>query len=251
MVKDGHAARGSSARPRVSVIIPTWQEAASIERCLGDLAGNPGPLEVIVSDGGSSDGTIERARAFPGVRVTGTARGRASQMNHGAALARGDILWFLHADSRPPVHAVQVIRHTLWDPAVTAGAFRFAIDSARWRYRLIELGVRVRSEWLKVPYGDQGFFLRRSTFEALGGFPPVPIMEDLYFLRKLRRRGAITVVNIPLPTSARRWERLGIWRTTVGNWKIVSLGRLGVSPTRLARLWETGKANGPSSRRAT
>ena len=233
-----------SAPPLVSVIIPTCLEATTIQRCLSDLARNEGPLEVIVSDGGSSHETVERACAFPGVRVTHAARGRAAQLNHGAALARGDIFWFLHADSRPPPHAVQVIRSTLADRSVTAGAFRFASDSPRWPYRLIELGVRIRSEWLKVPYGDQGFFLRRSTFEALGGFPSVPIMEDLYFLRELRRRGKITVVKVPLPTSARRWERLGVLRTTWRNWKLVLSDWLGVSPTRLVRIWEGSKENG-------
>lgn len=233
-----------SALPLISVIIPTWMEATTIQRCLSDLARNEGPLDVIVSDGGSSHETVERACAFPGVRVTHAAGGRAAQLNHGAALARGDILWFLHADSRPPAHAVQVIRSTLADPSVTVGAFRFASDSPRWPYRLIELGVRMRSEWLNVPYGDQGFFLRRSTFEVLGGFPSVPVMEDLYLLRKLRRHGKIAVVKVPLPTSARRWERLGIVRTTWRNWKLVLSDWLGVSPTRLVRIWEGSKENG-------
>jgi len=218
--------------PLVSVVIPTRQEAATIDRCLSGLMRNTGPFEIIVSDAGGCRETVERARAFAGVRVAGAAPGRAHQMNQGAGLARGEILWFLHADCRPPADAVLRIQQTLADPTVAAGAFRFAIDSPRRAYRVIELGARIRSEWLKTPYGDQGLFLRRDLFFALGGFPAVSRMEDLYLLRKLRRHGRIAVVQVPLPTSPRRWERSGIIRTTLRNWTWVLSDWISPRPTR-------------------
>ncbi|MAG35669.1 MAG: glycosyltransferase [Dehalococcoidia bacterium] len=221
----------------VSVVIPTWRERENIDGLLSSLGGDDRSVEIIVADAGSGDGTAERAGDHGSTRVTTSPRGRARQLNRGAEAARGEILWFLHADSRPPEGAVDLIRRTLDDSRISLGAFRFAIDSPRWRYRIIELGVRVRARWFGVPYGDQGFFLRRSAFEKVGGFRDIPVLEDLYLVRALKRQGRIAIVEASLPTSARRWEQLGAARVTLRNWKIIALDWAGVSPARLARVW--------------
>lgn len=220
----------------VSVVIPAWMEAETVPRCLTLLGQPEASLEIIVVDGGSSDGTVEAARAFRGVRVVQAPRGRARQMNHGAALARGDSLWFLHADCAPAPGSLAAIRCALADPRVSAGAFRFRLDGGRLSYRLIEAGANLRSRWLRLPFGDQGLFVRRSDFEAIGGYRDVPLFEDVYLVRELRRRGQLALVDLPLVTSPRRWEERGIGATTLMHWSLLALERLGVGPERLAGL---------------
>lgn len=226
----------------ISVIVPALDEEARLPACLGDLAAEGGDVEVLVVDGGSRDATRAVAASFPGVRVLAGRRGRARQMNLGAAAARGDVLWFLHADSRVPPGALLEIERILRDPRVVGGAFRFAVDSPRWVYRLVELGVRIRSEVLGVPYGDQGLFVRREVFDAAGGYADVEVMEDLYLVRTLRRRGGLRVLPLPLVTSARRWERRGVLATTVRNLGLVLADWLGWSarPAGEARQRQNG-----------
>jgi rSAM/selenodomain-associated transferase 2 len=222
---------------RVSVVIPTWEEESAIGRCLASVLENPGPLEVIVVDGGSRDRTVAIAGAFRGIRVLREApRGRGSQMNAGARVARGGTLWFVHADSRVPATGTRAIREALARPGVAGGAFRFAVDSPRRHFRALEFLVRIRSERWGVPYGDQGLFLRADTFEQAGGFSEVPILEDLYLVRRLRRLGEIRVVRDPILTSPRRWQDHGLLRTTIRNLGVLALDRLGARPERMARL---------------
>lgn len=220
----------------VTVVIPTWQEAKTLPQCLDLLRRHDPPMEIIVVDGGSSDGTVEAAKAISGVRVVQAPQGRARQMNHGAELARGDYLWFLHADSSPAAGSVTAIRTALQDPLVSGGAFRFRLDGSRTSYRLIEAGANLRSRWLQLPFGDQGLFLRRSDFEAIGGYRDVPLFEDVYLVRELRRRGRLALLELPLATSPRRWEARGVGATTLTHWGLLALERLGVGPERLARV---------------
>ena len=168
--------------------------------------------------------------AHPGVQLLQAPAGRASQMNQGALAATGDVLWFLHADCHPPPDAVAAIRRTLAEPDVAMGAFRFAVDSPRFLFRYLELGVRTRSELLGVPYGDQGLFLRRDDFLAWGGYPEVSRMEDLYLVRRARRHGLVRTLSQPLPCSPRRWETQGFWRTSLRNWVLVVADWLGLMP---------------------
>lgn len=231
----------------VSVVIPVWEEAATLPRCL-DLLRRQGPaLEIIVVDAGSTDATAEVARSVPGVRVIEAPRGRARQMNTGAGLAQGDYLWFLHADSAPVAGSVAAIRDALDDPAVSGGAFQFRLDGKRLSYRIIEAGVSFRSRWLRLPFGDQGLFLRRSDFVAIGGYRDAPLFEDVYLVRDLRRKGRLALVDLPLPTSPRRWEAHGIAATTLTHWGLLALETLGVPPERLARL-RRGTVRDPSRR---
>ena len=224
---------GEPEQPLISVIIPTLNEATHLPRTLAALAGAVG-VEVIVVDGGSRDDSLAIAQAA-GATTLVAAGGRGAQMNWGATQAQGEWLLFLHGDTVVPPGFEYWIRHCLGQPGVVAGAFDLAIDGPGWGLRWVEWGVKQRSRWLQLPYGDQGLFLRASDFRGLGGFPALPIMEDFALVQQLRRRGQIARVPLPVLTSARRWQRLGVGRTTLLN-QIMVLGySLGVPPSRLAR----------------
>ncbi len=217
------------------MIIPTLDEASRLPRCLAALADQPPPCELIVADGGSRDGTRALAAAHGAVRLVDAPRGRATQMNAGARASRGELLWFLHADCVPPAGALDAIRSALADPRAALAAFRFAIDGRRAAYRLIERGVALRTRLLRLPWGDQGLALRRTDFEAVGGFEEIPLFEDARIVRALRRRGRLATIPLPLPTSARRWESRGPWRLTALHLRLALLERLGAAPDALAR----------------
>jgi rSAM/selenodomain-associated transferase 2/rSAM/selenodomain-associated transferase 1 len=220
------------ATTQISVIIPTLNEADYLPRTLGSLLGAEN-LEVIVVDGGSNDGTTEIAER-KGYRALRGPPGRALQMNAGARAAHGSILLFLHADTCLPPAFDSAVLAALREPGVVGGAFRLRIDAPGLSFRLIERAVGIRSHRLQMPYGDQGIFIAKETFEELGGFPVLPIMEDFEFVRRLRRRGRIRIARLPVITSARRWQELGPWRTTWINQKVILGHYLGVSPERLA-----------------
>jgi len=236
----------------VSVIIPTLNEAGQITGTLAAVR-TGAPHEVIVVDGGSRDDTRELAGAA-GAIVLGSAPGRARQMNAGAARATGGVLLFLHADTRLPAGWRHVVSETLRRPGVVAGAFKLEIAEAfpgRW---IVERTTHFRSRWLCRPYGDQGFFMRRSGFEELGGFAALPIMEDYEFVGRVRRRGQVVTTSEAAITSGRRWRQLGFIRATLINKIVVGGYRLGVAPERLARVYRQDrnpKGNGAFQHRKT
>jgi rSAM/selenodomain-associated transferase 2 len=233
----------STAPIEVSVVIPALNEAGEIGRTLGALLGGRG-LEAIVVDGGSDDATVEIATRGAGVRCLAAPRGRAQQMNAGVAAARGRILLFLHADSRLPVHAVEALAEALDRSGCPGGAFRFALDSPRRRYRVLEWFVAQRVRRFDLPYGDQAIFVTRDAFERIGGFRELPACEDIDFVRRLRALGPLLHLDTPAVTSARRWERGGFIRTTLRNWGWLALYTLGaVRPSSSPR---TGAANDPA-----
>ena len=222
----------ASSAARISVIIPTFNEADYLPRTLASLR-DAENLEVLVVDGGSNDGTTEIAER-KGYRVLRSPPGRALQMNAGARAASGSILLFLHGDTCLPPGFDSTVLLALQKPGVVAGAFRLRIDAPGLSLRAIERAVSIRSRVLQMPYGDQGLFVHRNTFEELGGFATLPIMEDFEFVRRLRRRGGIWIASLPAITSGRRWQELGPWRTTWINQKVILGYHLGVSPEQLA-----------------
>lgn len=219
--------------PRLSVIIPTLNEADHIDRVLEDVSQGD-TVEVIVADGGSVDTTVARASAH-GARITQGTPGRARQMNRGAALARGEVFFFLHADSRLPSGYDRVIRRTLAKATVAAGAFSLGIDADAKKMRIVEYWANLRSRYLSLPYGDQGMFLRAVHFQRCGGFPELPIMEDFAMMRHLKKTGRIVTAPERIYTSSRRWRRMGVLRTTLINQAIISGYLLGVPANRLSR----------------
>jgi uncharacterized protein len=221
----------------VSVIIPALNEAARIGATM-ESASAGAPHEILVVDGGSTDHTPAIAKAA-GAIVLASKPGRARQMNAGAARATGNVLLFLHADTRLPAGWATVVRDILGRQGVVAGAFGFRVEepfAGRW---LVEFTTNLRSRWMQSPYGDQGQFLRRALFEELGGFANLPIMEDYDMNRRLRRRGRLVTAKAAAITSGRRWRRLGIVRTSVLNKLMIAGYHLGVRPDRLARFYRS------------
>ena len=231
---------------KVSVIIPAINEEAVIGRAIAS-AWRAAATEVIVADGGSGDRTPQLARDQK-CRLIAAPLGRANQQNAGAAAALGDVLLFLHADNWLAETALAQIEQALRRPAVVGGSFRQTIHATGLRFRLLERGNALRARWLSMPYGDQGLFVRRDTFTAVGGFAQVPLMEDVLLMRQLRRQGRLAFLPGPLYVDARRWQQVGLLRQTVRNWMLLGAFRLGVSPARLARFYPRHDRRGSSRR---
>jgi rSAM/selenodomain-associated transferase 2 len=220
---------------KISILIPTYNEAKIIRETLGCCVGIA-ETETIVVDGGSVDGTAQIASEM-GAQVFSTTRARSRQMNLGASKAKGRFLLFLHADTHLPENFKEHILNTLRDPEIAAGAFQLRIKGNARFLRLIERGAKIRSRLFHVPYGDQAIFLRASTFERLQGFKEIEIMEDLDLVRRLGKLGRIVVVNAPVVTSARRWNQVGIFKTTLINQIAVAAYCLGVSRSRISAFY--------------
>lgn len=218
-------------RAKLAIVIPTLNEAHSIETILPMLNQQVG-VEVIVSDGGSEDGTLAVAQAGGAIALS-CDRGRARQMNAGAKLATADLLLFLHADTRLPPNFLTTVEQMARSNAA-AGAFRLKIDGTEAGLRLVEWGVNWRSRLFQLPYGDQALFLRREVFWQLGGFSDLPMMEDFEMVLKLRRRGRIAIAPDAVFTSARRWQKLGIFKATLINQIAIAAYLIGISPDRIA-----------------
>ena len=279
----GHWNVPSDKPPRISVIIPTLNEASTIEDCLGQFGcgsgepsgpdgrdasiepgrrgepggpGNPGSsggadereepaspgetgsLEIIVVDGGSDDGTPEVVRSCPGASLieSGT-QGRAVQMNAGAAASSGDVLLFLHADTRLPACWRARVTESIHGRGKAGGRFRFDIAHAKRIYRWIARGTNFRSRFLGITYGDQAIYTTREAFEAVGGFPEIPVFEDARFADRLKQAGGLDWIDEAVRTSARRWERRGPVRTVLLTWLLRLLYTLFVPPRFLARFY--------------
>jgi rSAM/selenodomain-associated transferase 2 len=218
---------------KISIIIPVLNEAIAIRTVLARVLDTPN-VEVIVVDGGSEDDTVPIAQAM-GVKVISSVAGRASQMNAGAAVATGDILLFLHADTQLPPKFDSLVRQALHNPGIVAGAFELRIDAQLPGVRVIETMVNLRSRFLSMPYGDQAIFLKAAIFNKIGSFPKLPIMEDFELMLRLRRLGQIAIVSAPVMTSGRRWQKLGVVKTTLINQLIIVGYFLGVPPSQLMR----------------
>lgn len=221
----------SNGRVRVSVIIPVLNEAELIADVIARTR-KVGDCEIVVVDGGSTDGTMDAARGAD--QVLSSPRGRARQQNLGAAAATGDVLFFLHADCRLPAGAFDAMAAALQDPRCIGGCFRQSIDAPGIGYRLLEIGNACRVKLLGWAYGDQGIFVRRGVFESLSGYPDLPLMEDLYFMKRLKRQGRMSLLPIRLQVSARRWRKHGIIWQSLRNWWLILRAHCGVPLEKLA-----------------
>jgi len=225
------------SRPALSVVIPTLDEESTILECLASI-GVRRDVEIVVSDGGSQDRTLDLAASRPGVRVVSGPPGRGGQLGRGAAATSGALLLFLHADCQLPAGWFEAIHAALAEPAVALACFRLhtaPTDSSRvgWAARVWLRMLDLRSFVGALPYGDQGFAVRRATYHAIGGFRDLPLMEDVEFARAARRIGRLEVLPLEIRTTARRVERHPV-RTRAMTATFPWLYRLGVSPERLA-----------------
>ncbi len=222
-------------RPYLSVIIPTLNEAGNMRETIERARDRD--AEIIVVDGGSRDRTRDMARAA-GARVLISRKGRALQQNAGAGAAQGKVLLFLHADTRVPARYAVHVFEVLLPRRTAAGAFRFRTDCRIPLIRAVEWMTNLRSSVFQLPYGDQALFMQKSLFDEVGGFPELPIAEDLFLMRRLRKRGRVRIAPAEAVTSGRRWERLGVIRTTLINWLIMAECYLGISPGVMAARYQ-------------
>jgi rSAM/selenodomain-associated transferase 2 len=223
----------SPTAPTVSIIIPVLDEEAGIADTLA-AAAVTGAGEILVVDGGSSDRTRAIAAAR-GCRVVDAPAGRAVQMNAGAAAATGDVLLFLHADTWLPPNGVAELTSALSDERTVGGRFDVRLDGPEPIFRVIETLMNVRSRVTRIATGDQAIFVRRAVFDVLGGYAPIPLMEDVEFSARLKRRGRLACLRSRVRTSARRWRRHGPWATIARMWWLRTRYALGTSPDRLAQ----------------
>ncbi len=220
-------------RRTLTIVLPVLDEAASIVERLEALADlRARGVEVIVVDGGSGDGTADVAHPLAD-RVLVAPRGRAAQMNAGAAVAAGDVLLFLHADTHLPEHADALVAGAL-DSGHRWGRFDVRIDSRDPTLSMVSFFMNQRSALSGICTGDQAIFVRRDLFDSAGGYPELPLMEDVTLSQELRRHGAPARIRTRVVTSARRWEQHGTWRTIVLMWRFRAEYFLGADPGRLA-----------------
>ncbi|MGE3404198.1 MAG: TIGR04283 family arsenosugar biosynthesis glycosyltransferase [Vicinamibacterales bacterium] len=221
--------------PHLAVVIPVLTDSDALRALLADIP-RSGDAELVVVDGGHDPALTSLVEARPDTRVIRSARGRGTQMNAGARASTAGLILFLHADSRLPPGWQEALRSL--PPGAVGGWFAFALDADAWQARILERLVRLRVALFRLPYGDQGFFVRREVFERLGGFREWPLMEDVDFARRLVAAGQVVEVPLPLRTSARRWQRDGWLRRSLRNVALLSLYSAGVPPARLARWYE-------------
>lgn len=226
----------SSPRVSVSVVIPTLEEAASIGSCLDRLAPQ-GADEVIVADADSADGTAGLARAA-GARVVRSPRGRGVQQNRGAAASSGDVLLFLHADCRLEPGSIACLRRFVGRcPRAPGGCFRMRVDAPDLAFRAIDAAAHLRAGLMGLPYGDQGIFVPRWAFDRVGGFPELPLMEDVYLALRLRKLGRVALLPRRIYVSPRRWRSQGILGQSIRNWGLTAAAAAGVGTGTLSRFY--------------
>lgn len=230
---------GSRMKKRISIIIPVYKETLMIQECINHLAQLSlfEAVEIIIVDGETDGKTI--ASVLPGdiIKAIGP-KGRATQMNTGAFLATGDILLFLHVDTRLPQDAISSILSEIRPNHIGGGAFNLEIQSKGLFFRLIESGVRIRTRVTRTPYGDQAIFIKKRIFDEIGGFPDIPIMEDVTLVKRLKKNGKnIAIIPACVKTSARRWHSEGRFYCILRNRLLMLLYLAGVPPHKLAKFY--------------
>ena len=226
----------------VSIVVPVLNEATRIERCLRQLRSDFPDCELVVVDGGSTDRTFDLASRY--AYTVRSAAGRATQMNTGAALTNGDVLWFIHADCQVAADALDLLRQAVQDPGVVGGGLQLRFDQRSLGLDYLAVSSNLRARRLHWIFGDQAMFVRRDVFDSVGGFPELPLMEHLEMSRILARRGGLAVLPATVTASARRLVDHGPWRMTVFMQLLKLQYLLGVDPELIGRLYEAGTRRG-------
>lgn len=222
---------------KISVIIPVLNEEENIVAAIRSVLSEPG-VEVVVSDGGSSDATLKIAEGFREVKIVRTSRpSRGLQMDEGSRVATGDVLLFLHADTLLPSNWSEAIKKCFYGKAAVAGAFTFSIASKGISFRIIEFFSSLRARLLTLPFGDQAIFVRKEAFFKAGGFMGLPLMEDVDIIGRLKTLGKVCILKETVSASPRRWIKKGAAMNTFKNWFVFALYLAGVSPERLYRYY--------------
>ena len=222
---------------QISVIIPVYNEPYTINKTLEHLncLKTEKKMEIIVVDGHISRTTLKSIKDKKAIKIY-SSRGRGIQMNAGARAARSETLLFLHADTLPPDNSPELILQTLSAPKTVAGSFDLGILSDKPIFRLIEKMVHIRSRLTRIPYGDQGIFIKKHFFDSIGGYGKIPIMEDVDLMRRVKKSGGrIKIINRKILTSPRRWEHEGAVYCTLRNWILILLYLLGVPAEKLSK----------------
>lgn len=217
----------------LSVIIPVINEEKNLIKILANLEKHP-DIEFIFVDGGSQDNTVKLIKEANFKVILSPILRRSYQMNLGAENAQGKILLFLHGDTLLPPNYAQIINDTVNQQDFILGAFELNIDSKKSIFRLLEIMVNARSNYLSLPYGDQGIFLKKEVFEKLGKYKDIPLMEDFELVKKAQKQGKIYIAKSAVKTSSRRWDKLGIIKTTLINQLVIMGYYLQISPEKLA-----------------
>jgi len=226
--------------PALSIIIPVLNETERINELISHIrtVDRGGLIEIVIVDGDQSGSTISAVRD-KNVRTLVAEKGRARQMNSGAAVARGGILLFLHADTLLPADAVRLTLSRLEDRSIVAGAFDLGFQTTRKIFKLTELYVFLRTRLTRVPFGDQAIFIRREYFTEIGGYRNIPLMEDVDLMKRIKKQGhRIVIIPEKALTSPRRYEDEGIVYCTFRNWLVQFLYSLGVPPDRLVKWYK-------------
>ncbi len=224
----------------VSIVIPVLNEETTIEATLKHLKSLAGNKEIIVVDGGSNDQTYQLAAELAD-QVCRSKAGRGVQMNVGAKRAQGDVILFLHSDSRLSENAILAIIEVMGDQSIVGGNFSLRIDDPSWSLRFISYTSNLRAKYLKLAFGDQGIFVRREVFNTLGGYPEVELMEDWEFSKSLAKKGELAYLEERIYTSARRWHKFGVWKTIFLMHKIKFLYICGVDPDKLNQVYRNAR----------
>lgn len=240
----------SESRLRISVVIPSWQDADNLQALLPGLAARERVAEIIVVDASGDEKAERIALASGATFIPCPMPNRGEQMNLGAAASRGEVLLFQHCDTCLENAHLEAIESALTDPTVVGGAFFRKFDGRHPRLMWLESVARFLTRRGGTLYGDQSIFVRREVFQRLGGFAKIPLMEDVEFSRRLRAAGKIAVLDPPVASSGRRHLQKGAWRTTIQNGLFIVLYNLGVSPHRLHRWYYGETESGPAREKA-
>jgi rSAM/selenodomain-associated transferase 2 len=223
----------------ISIVIPTYNESGTIKNTITKLSEIvSADDEVIVVDGLSDDNTREIVSNFPDVKLLTSKRGRSTQMNLGAEMAKNEYILFLHADTLISATGLTLMKSQIISNGIGWGWFPIKLNSPKLIFRVLEIGANTRTRLTGVPLGDHGIFIRKELFNEVGGFPEMPIMEDIEFIRKIKAVSKGVEIKSPVSTSVRRFEKSGIIKTFVTMWVLRILYYLGISPKTLASYYD-------------